>query len=25
VIPFNFTNFDSTNYLMRFYRVVVGP
>jgi uncharacterized repeat protein (TIGR01451 family) len=25
VIPFSYTNFDSTNYLMRFYRVVVGP
>jgi uncharacterized repeat protein (TIGR01451 family) len=23
--PFTYTNFDSTNYLMRFYRAVVGP
>ena len=25
VEPFTFTNFDSTNYLMRFYRAVVTP
>jgi hypothetical protein len=24
-VPFIFTNFDSTNFQMRFYRVVVGP
>jgi hypothetical protein len=24
LIPFTFTNFDSTNYLMRFYRTVLG-
>jgi hypothetical protein len=23
--PFTYTNFDTTSYLMRFYRAVVGP
>jgi len=25
ISPFTFTNFDNTNYLLRFYRAVVGP